>query len=82
MLPEEILSRLRAIIYEVFKDDAIIFSEALSMDDVPSWDSIGHMMLISTVEKAFNIQCTLVELINVDSVGTLVTLVEKKLQHQ
>ncbi|MBF0440240.1 MAG: acyl carrier protein [Magnetococcales bacterium] len=76
---ESILHRLRPIIHEIFKDPTIVVTEELTMNDVPAWDSIGHIALITATEKAFNIQCSLSELVNVESVGALAILVEKKL---
>lgn len=31
------------------------FSENLKYNDIPEWDSIGHMTLMSAIEEKFNI---------------------------
>ena len=44
---------------EIFTDSLSIekkkFNEKLKYNDIPEWDSIGHMTLISGLEEGFNI---------------------------
>lgn len=35
--------------------DEKVFSEKLEYNEIPEWDSIGHMTLMSGLEEAFNI---------------------------
>jgi acyl carrier protein len=35
--------------------DDTVFNEKLKYNDIPEWDSIGHMSLISELEDEFNI---------------------------
>jgi acyl carrier protein len=41
--------------------------EGLKYNDVPSWDSIGHMTLMSEIEEAFNIFLEVDDIINFSS---------------
>lgn len=44
---------------EVFVENLDVAAEevpALKYQDVPSWDSVGHMGLIAGIEDAFNIE--------------------------
>lgn len=41
--------------------------EGLKYNDVPSWDSIGHMALMSEIEEAFNIFFEVDDIINFSS---------------
>ena len=44
---------------KVFTDSLSIdkkkFSENIKYNDIPEWDSIGHMSLISSIEESFDI---------------------------
>ena len=41
--------------------------EALVYNQIPSWDSIGHMTLISACEEAFNVSMETDDIINFSS---------------
>ncbi|MBF0215267.1 MAG: acyl carrier protein [Magnetococcales bacterium] len=77
-MPETIMRELEAIMRAVFQDPALMVTEALTMDQVPAWDSVGHMALISATENRFAIRCDLAELVQVESVAALAALVERK----
>ena len=42
-----------SIIIPVFNSEK--FNEKLKYNDIPEWDSIGHMTLMSELEEGFNI---------------------------
>ncbi|MBF0614302.1 MAG: acyl carrier protein [Magnetococcales bacterium] len=78
MSPETILERIGPILRATFQDPNLKIDLHLTMDDVPAWDSIGHMTLIAAVEQEFRFQCSLEELVHVRSIGDLVNLVADK----
>lgn len=78
MFSEDILQRLGPIVRKVFADDTLVVTESLSMDAIPSWDSISHMALITATEQAFEIRFSLVELVAVASIGDLLVLIQAK----
>ena len=43
------------------------FSEKLEYNQIPEWDSIGHMTLISGLEEAFNISIDTDDIIDFSS---------------
>jgi acyl carrier protein len=51
----------------------------MSAKDVERWDSINHMLLISSIEKEFGIKFKLKELISMKNVGDLLSLIGQKL---
>jgi acyl carrier protein len=51
----QIYARLAEIFQDVFDEDSIDVSPELSAKDVDGWDSLTHIRLILTVEKAFKI---------------------------
>lgn len=71
--------QLTSIFREVFKDPSLILTPALSADDVERWDSLNHLTLIAMVEEKFGIKFKLKELVNMQHVGDLMTLIDSKL---
>ena len=50
-----------------------------SPKETPGWDSLGHLNLIAAVEKEFNIQFTIEEMMRVDSLQRLYDIVVEKI---
>jgi len=71
----DIYSRLMEIFEEVF-EDSITVTPALSAKDVDGWDSLTHIRLILTIEKAFKVKFSTSEIGKMETVGDLVTLIK------
>lgn len=54
-------------------------TENSRFEKVQGWDSLGHMKIISEIEKSLNISFDIDEIIGVNTVGKLIRLVKKKL---
>lgn len=67
------------IFKEVFKSTPAI-TEQTSVEDVKEWDSLNHMVLISLLEKKFNIVFDLFELIELRSVGGFIAYITRELE--
>jgi acyl carrier protein len=74
----DIYGRLTEIFEEVFDDDSITVTPALSAKDVDGWDSLIHIRLILTVEKAFKVKFSTSEIGQMETVGDLVRLVKAR----
>ena len=74
----QIYARLAEIIQDVFDDDSIVLNHDLSAKDVDEWDSLTHIRLILTVEKAFKIKFSTSEIGKLEKVGDLVTLIKQR----
>ncbi|SNQ51614.1 Acyl carrier protein [Frankia canadensis] len=48
--------RLQQIFREIFADDDLLVTDAMTAADVPGWDSLAHINLIYAVEREFSIQ--------------------------
>jgi acyl carrier protein len=70
--------RLTEIFEEVFDDDSIIATPTLSAKDVDGWDSLTHIRLILTVEKAFKVKFSTSEIGKMETVGDLVALIKTR----
>ena len=61
-----------------FRDDSLLITGETAAKDIDGWDSLAHMTLIVTIEKAFNIKFKLAELHDVSNVGDILTLINTK----
>ncbi len=74
----EIYKKLNTVFEHVFDDDSIVVRPELSADDVDGWDSLTHIRLILTVEKAFNVKFSASEIGKLKNVGGLADLIRSK----
>jgi acyl carrier protein len=74
----DIFARLTEIFEDVFDDDSIVVTPALSAKDVDGWDSLTHIRLILTVEKAFKVKFSTSEIGKMQTVGDLATLIKAR----
>lgn len=79
MTPQQILTRLSAVFQDVFDDDQLVISQATTADDIEAWDSIMHVNLVLAVEKEFGVQMSAAEVGELDSVGSWIDLLAKRL---
>jgi acyl carrier protein len=47
-------------------------------EDLPEWDSLGHLNLVLALEETFGISFSVEEMPSLTSVGAIVTLVDEK----
>jgi acyl carrier protein len=74
----QIYQRLTEIFQEIFDEDSIEVTPKLSADDVDGWDSLTHIRLILTIEKAFKIKFSTSEIVKLENVGDMVALIQGK----
>jgi acyl carrier protein len=74
----QIYARLKEIFEDVFDEESITVTPELSAKDVEGWDSLAHIRLLLTVEKAFKIKFSTSEVAKLENVGELVALIEAR----
>ena len=74
-----IYDKMTAILREVFDDDALVAREDLTAKQVEGWDSLAHIRLVLSVEKAFKIKFSAAEVGKLKNVGEFVSLIKSKL---
>ncbi len=74
----QIYGRLSQIFHDVFDEEGITVTPELSADDVEGWDSLTHVRLIMTVQKAFKIRFSSSEISKLERVGDLVKLIKER----
>jgi len=70
---------MTAIFQDVFDDDSIVVTPELTAQDVAEWDSLNHIRLILTVQKAFGISFSAAQTANLKNVGDLAELIQSKM---
>jgi len=75
----EILEKLSGVFHEVFDDETIHVNPELTANDVDEWDSLTHIRLMLSVERAFQIKFAASEIGKLKNVGELIELIGKKL---
>ena len=68
----EILAKLTPIFRTAFNDDTIELDEDMTTDDFDNWDSVTQMIIVSMIEKEFDIVFKLREVGMLDSVEAFV----------
>jgi acyl carrier protein len=75
---QDIYARLTEVFQDVFDEDDIQVTPELSAHDVDGWDSLTHIRLILTVEKAFKVKFSTTEIGKLQNVGELVELIKSR----
>lgn len=79
MTRQEIFTRIEAISKKIFGQGTTITEETFSTD-IEQWDSMNHVVLISTIEKEFGVTFDIMEVINISKFGDFIDLLEQKQQ--
>ena len=82
MQDAEILAKLADIFREIFDDETVIPTAAMTAADVDAWDSLNHIRLIVATEMAFGVKFGITEITGLANVGDLVSLIRSKIQAQ
>lgn len=75
---QAIYPKLTGILQDVFDDDSIQARPELTAADVDGWDSLSHIRLILTIERAFGIKFSASEIGKLENVGQLVSVIQSK----
>lgn len=78
MQAENVYPVLLDVFRRVFKDPGLQIQDSTTSQDVAAWDSLNHLVLISTIEEEFKVKFKLRELMGMDSVGDLVRMIAAK----
>lgn len=76
---KEILEKLTAVFQEVFSDSSLVLNDDMTANDVEKWDSLTHMLMISTVEERFGVKFKLKELNKLKKVGDIINVLAEKM---
>jgi len=74
----DIYAKLTPIFHSVFDDEDIVVTPQLTADDVDGWDSLTHIRLMLSVQKAFNVRFAAAEIVALKNVEDLVRVIREK----
>ena len=74
-----ITEQLTEIFRRVLGVKDLTLSDDMTADDVDTWDSLSHMLLITEIEDQFNIKFRLRELNKMKNIGALIDILAGKL---
>ena len=75
---EDIKQKLNEIFCDVIDDADLIITEEMTANDVDGWDSLSHLEIIVSTEKAFGIKITGAEIMRLKNIGDLINLISEK----
>jgi acyl carrier protein len=76
---DDILAKVREVFHEAFGVEARMITIETTPNEVPGWDSVGHLDLASRLEGAFGVTFEVDDLMEMESVRDIVRLVNAKL---
>lgn len=76
----DILAQLQPIFRDVLDNPGLSVTLQSNASNVPGWDSLAHITLVSAIEHEFGIRFALGELEGLKNVGEMIELMQQKLE--
>ena len=74
-----IFEQLTHVFRDVFDDDELVIDATTTAQDVDGWNSLAHIRLVVSIEKAFKLRFSAAEIGGLKNVGDMVELILLKL---
>ena len=71
----EVMGLLHPIFRDVFDDDELVIETKTTANDIDGWDSLTHIRLVISIEKAFDLRFTAAEISDLENVGEMAELI-------
>ncbi len=65
-------TKVKEIIARVLNVDIALITDELSSGEIPQWDSVGNLAIISTIEQELDVEFPLEDLFDLTSVQSIV----------
>jgi len=76
---EELLAKVRAAFSSTFDIDSQTITMDSTPSEIPAWDSMGHVELASSLERAFGVSFDVDDLMAMENVKEICRVVQSKL---
>jgi acyl carrier protein len=73
-----IQEQLQDVFRDIFNTTTLVITAATSAKDIVAWDSLIHITLIAAIEKEFNIKFSFNEVMQFNTVGDIMEVIDKK----
>jgi acyl carrier protein len=77
---EDFLIRIQQAFHEAFDIDPLLVSMDTVPDDIPGWDSVGHLSLANSLEGVFRVSFDVDDLMEMENVREIVRILQSKLK--
>jgi acyl carrier protein len=74
------MKKLEVILENIFSIKSADISELESLKGLDSWDSLNHMLLITSLEREFEVELTPEEIISMDNIMQIKNILNMKLE--
>ena len=71
---DETKARLTTVFRDVFDDESLEITDAMTADDLDEWDSLSHITLVLAVEREFKTKLKAAEVGSLANVGAMIEL--------
>ena len=71
----EVMGLLHPIFRDVFDDDELVIEAKTTANDIDGWNSLTHIRLVISREKALDLQFTAAEISELENVGEMIELI-------
>ena len=68
---------LKQLMADLFRCDVADISDDTGPGDIPGWDSLGHVSLMSEIQNQFGAHVPVEDALDVESVNDLVAIMER-----
>ena len=72
---QSIFEQLTEVFRDVFDDDELVIDASTTAQDVEGWNSLAHIRLVVSIEKAFRLRFSAAEIGDLKNVGDMVELI-------
>ncbi len=76
----DILERINKVFQVVFEDKDLVVTGETDADQIPKWDSLQHINLLAMLEQEFHITFEIDEIISIENVGDMLSVIETKVK--
>jgi acyl carrier protein len=76
---EELLTKVQAAFKSAFNIDPRTITLDTSPDDIPAWNSLGHVTLVTDLERTFGLSFDVDDLMEMENVREICRVVQSKL---
>jgi len=79
MTRDDILKKIKPIFIKVLEHHNFELTDTTTTEDVDGWGSLTHMVIIDEIEKDFDINFKILELMGMDNIGDLINSIKSNL---
>lgn len=71
------MSEFQKTLMEIFKLSDSEFHNNLTKDEIVRWDSLGHINLVTKIEKQYGVRFSIEEILELNSINDIILLLKK-----